>query len=246
MKNKPAEISPGQEADKLKEIPKWTRQYAQNQEALPALAVMAIISCMFAGILIPAHFAQAAYRAGNLALYRILMIVMIAAAASLTYFSLSGRMKKLIKRISNHHNNQEGNISISSPEAIKKKQRVEKVSVALLALCILCTLGFLGTLIPFKYFQPVSAIYLVPFFTFMYFWFRPRYSSTMLFFPMLYAAHAILIIMEVIPDKLVWFNMLSGMGYAFLTYAIGYLYNRHVLKKLKNLTHLEGEPADGD
>jgi hypothetical protein len=41
-------------------------------------------------------------------------------------------------------------------------------------------------------------------------------------------------------------NLLLPLIYTFITYLIGHLYSRHALKKLKSITHLEGETANGD
>jgi len=35
-------------------------------------------------------------------------------------------------------------------------------------------------------------------------------------------------------------------GYAILCALLGHIYSRYALKKLKGLTHLEGEAANGD
>jgi hypothetical protein len=79
---------------------------------------------------------------------------------------------------------------------------------------------------------------------------QPRLGPVLLICPLLYAIHAILII----ADAPIFFtgilavplNMLLPLIYTLLTYMIGHLYSRYALKKLKGLTHLEGDTANGD
>ncbi|MCK5595245.1 hypothetical protein KAI19_03615, partial [bacterium] len=66
----------------------------------------------------------------------------------------------------------------------------------------------------------------------------------------LYAIHAILILAGVpifFTGNLGILNMpVPLIGYAFLAYMIVHLYSRYALKKLKRITHLEGDTTDGD
>jgi len=74
-----------QDAEKLKEIPKWTRKYAQNR-TIPVLIALAINLCLFAGIAIPSYFGAMAYRSGNLVLFWICIFVVAVAMISLALF----------------------------------------------------------------------------------------------------------------------------------------------------------------
>jgi Kef-type K+ transport system membrane component KefB len=104
--------------------------------------------------------------------------------------------------------------------------------------------------IAFKYLQPVSAIYVVPFLVYVYFLQRPRMGPLVLICPILYTIHAILILAGVpifFTGNLGILNVLVPLiGCAFLAYVICHVYSRYALKKLKRLTHLEGEGANGD
>ncbi|GAI06202.1 unnamed protein product, partial [marine sediment metagenome] len=111
----------------------------------------------------------------------------------------------------------------------------------------LCMVGYIA----FKYQQPLMALYFVPAFVFEYFLLlRPKVGPLVLLWPILYAIHAILIVAGVpifFTGNLGILNMpVPLIGYAFLAYVIGHLYSRYALKKLKGLTHLEGEAANGD
>jgi 4-amino-4-deoxy-L-arabinose transferase-like glycosyltransferase len=110
-------------------------------------------------------------------------------------------------------------------------------------------LGMLGY-IPVKDFLPFTALFVVPFGVYQYFIMRPRLGPVLLLFPILYAVHAILIIAGVpiyfTGNYAVPLNLLLPLIYTFLTYIIGHFYSRYALKKLKVLTHLEGDTANGD
>ena len=232
-----------QNAEKLKEIPKWTRKYAQNR-TIPFLIALAINLCLFAGIAIPSYFGGRAYRSGNLVLFWICIFVLAVAMISLAFFCVPKWGGKFIARISRRLYNREGDVLISVPETIKKKLWVGYVVAMVFASCVFISviLGFLGYL-SIKYMQPVSALYVVPFFVFLYLWQRPIISPLVLLWPILYTIHAILIVtgMPILFTKyLIPLNMiLPVFGYGFLTYMIAHLYSRYALKKLKTAAHLE-------
>jgi hypothetical protein len=70
-----------------------------------------------------------------------------------------------------------------------------------------------------------------------------------LLWPILYTIHAILIVtgMPILfTEYLIPLNMILPIfGYGFLTYVIGHIYSRYALKKLKGITHFQGDVADG-
>ena len=109
----------------------------------------------------------------------------------------------------------------------------------------------MGGHIPVKYLQPLMVLFIVPFLVFQYFMQRPRLGPVLLIFPILYAIHAILILAGVPIFFTGTFGVPLNMGlpilvYTFFAYMIGHVYSRYALKKLKGLTHLEGEAANGD
>ena len=138
------------------------------------------------------------------------------------------------------------------PKSTKKKKWLGFVFVAVAG--VICIQGsyYLSRkgYISFKYLQPVSALYLVPFLVHLYFIQRPRIGPLFLICPILYTIHAILI-MAGVPIYLtgysgIWNMAVPLFGYYFLAHVIAHLYSRYALKKLKGLTHLEGEAANGD
>ena len=141
----------------------------------------------------------------------------------------------------------EGAASIPLPEITKKMRGLDYFLGAIGLICIL-GINYLSMegYIAFKYTQPIAALFFVPAFVFEYFFLmRPKVGPFFLLWPILYAVHAILIVAGV-P---IFFTGNWGIGnmaiplfvYAFLAYAIGHIYSRYALKKLKDIAHLEKE-----
>jgi len=145
----------------------------------------------------------------------------------------------------------EGMTSMPLPKTTKKMKWLDLVVGAVFFVCMLgsMNLSMVG-FIAFKYLQPLSVLYVVPFLVFQYFLQRPRIGPLVLICPILYTIHAILIVAGVPIFFTGGLFMLSILlpffGYMFLAYVIGHLYSRYALKKLKGITHLEGEAANGD
>jgi len=241
METEPNEVP--QDAEKLKEIPKWTRRYAQNR-TFPVLIALAINLCLFAGIAIPSYLGGKAYRSGNLVLFWMCILVAAVAMISLAVFCVPKWGGKFIERISSRLYNREGDVLISVPETIKKRQWVGYVVAMVFGSCVLISviLGLLGYL-SIKYMQPVSALYVVPFLVFLYLWQRPIISPLALLWPTLYAIHAILVVAGVpiqFGGPLVFLNMLIPVaGYGILCGLLSHVYSRYALKKLKTAAHLQ-------
>ncbi len=249
MKRKQNNKSEDQNTEKLKEIPKWTRKYAQNR-TLPNLIGLLIYLCLFAGIAIPSYFGGKAYHAGNTILFRIYNSTTIVAMMFLFYFCVPKLGGKFIKRISQRVCGQQGDVSISQPKTTNKRRWVEGAVALVFGLCVISSVYFGGKYnIQIKYMLPISALYIVPFMAFLYFWQRPKIGPLALLWPALYAIHAILIVAGVpilFTRELIPLNMiLPVFGYGFLTYIIGHIYSRYALKKLKEAAHLGENATDG-
>ena len=135
------------------------------------------------------------------------------------------------------------------PKLTKKKKWLDFVVGAVVFICIIGTFNMKGY-IAFKYQQPVTALYFVPFLVYQYFRQRPRFGPLVLICPILCTVHALLIAAGVpiyfTGDFGVILNMfLPVSGYTCLAYMIAYLYSRYALKKLKGITHLEEGVASG-
>jgi hypothetical protein len=239
-----------QDIEKLKEIPKWTRKYAQSR-TIPNLISLVIFLCLFAGIAIPSYFGGIAYRAGNSFLFWLCNLVLAAAMVFLLIFCIPGWGGKFIERLSRRFYGREGDVSIPLSETAKKRKRTGYIAGMIFGSCVLGSV-FLGGqgYFEIKYMQPISALYVVPFLVFLYFWQRPKVGPVSLLWPILYTIHAILIIAGmpiVFTGRLDSLNMLvPTFVYGFVTYIIGHIYSRYALKRLKDIAHLEANAANGD
>ena len=230
-------------SDKLKDIPKWTRRYAQNR-TIPFLIFLTINLCLFAGIAIPSYFGGIAYRNGNVVLLGISIFMLIISMICVIIISVPKWGSKIIERITQRAYAGEGLITISAPESIKKKKWVGYVVAMIFGSCVFTSviLGLLGYL-SIKYMQPISALYVVPFLVFLYIWQRPIISPLALLWPILYSIHAILVVAGVpiqFGEPWIFLNMLIPIaGYGILCGLIGHIYSRYALKKLKTAAHLQ-------
>ncbi|HUT45818.1 MAG TPA: hypothetical protein VMX36_06000 [Sedimentisphaerales bacterium] len=253
MNSKQNNKSQDQNAEKLKEIPKWTRKYAQNR-TLTSFIVIVITMLIAMVVAVQSYLVVIAFMKGNMILASVCTAVLLAILIFLIIFisKYGGKNRGLIdQRIDQWIYGHEGTASMPEPKLTKKNKWLGFVVAAVVFICIqgsyyLSMEGYIA----FKYMQPVSALYLVPFLVLLYFEQRPRVGPLVLICPILYTIHAILIIAG-IP---IFFTgnwgilniVLPVFGYTFLAYVIAHVYSRYALKKLKGLTHLEGDTANGD
>ena len=243
------------DTEKLKEIPKWSRRYAQNR-TLTTIVLMAIImlfSMFVAGLVgFSLALAVAGFRKGSIILgcvgIAVLVVVLVATVKFIIIFlsKFGGKNRGLIDQlIEQRIYGKEGTASIPPPKITKKMRGLDYLLGAIGLIYILgvnhlCMVGYIA----FKYQQPLIALYFVPAFVFEYFLLlRPKVGPLVLLWPILYAIHAILIVAGVpiffTGNWGIWNTFIPLSGYAFLAYVIGHIYSRYALKKLKTTAHLQ-------
>lgn len=249
-----------QNTERLKEIPKWTRKYAQNRTlTILVLMVMAGLLGMLVAALVgfPLAFAVAAILKGNMVLGCVGIAVFVGVLAAIVKFysilfaKFGGKNKGLLDQIIDRWiYGHEGFASMPQPKLSKKMKCLDILVGVAYVVCLLGSmeLAMLGY-IPVKYLLPLMALFVVPFNVYLYFMQRPRLGPVLLICPILYTVHAILI-MAGVPvffagTFAVPLNMFLPILYTSLTYMIGHLYSRYALKKLRGLTYLEGDTANG-
>ncbi|HUT45832.1 MAG TPA: hypothetical protein VMX36_06070, partial [Sedimentisphaerales bacterium] len=162
-----------QDSEKLKEIPKWTRRYAQNR-TVPFLVSMAIFLLLFTTICVPSYLAGKANQSANVPALWICIFVLVLAYVALIVFCIPKWGSKLIERISRRLYGKEGVITLAPQIRTKKHKWLGLVVALVFACCVVGSvqLGERGY-IPIEYMQPVSALYVVPFLVFLTIWQRP-------------------------------------------------------------------------
>jgi len=249
-----------QNTEKLKEIPKWTRKYAQNRMLTPiVLIVMLMLFSMFIAGLVgfPLALAAIGFWKGNMILGCVGIAVLVAVLVAILKFYIfifakfGGKNRGLIDQlIEQRIYSQEGTASIPLPKITKKMRGLDYLVGAICLIYMLgvnhlCIMGYIA----FKYAQPLSALCFVPAFVFEYFFLlRPKVGPLVLICPILYAIHAILIVAGVpifFTGYMRFWNMfIPFFGYFLLVYAIGPIYSRYALIKLKTAAHLQENPNE--
>jgi hypothetical protein len=245
-----------QDQDTLKEIPKWTRKYAQNR-TLTIMVLMAM-TMLFGGffaalISFPLGLASAGFRKGNMVLGYVGIAVSVAVFVAMLIFlvitikKFAGKNRGTLDQLIDKWTyGKEGTVAVSKPKSSKKKICLEIImSVTWFILFygswMLAAHGYIS----YKYLQPVSALYFVPLMVCGWYFFQsPRMGPIYLLHPMLFAIHAILIVAGIpmfFADEAfcIVSVCLPYIGYGFLTYAIGHIYSRYALKKLKTAVNLQ-------
>jgi len=262
MNSKQNNKSQDQDTEKLKEIPKWTRKYAQNRTLTPIvlMVMLMLFSMLFAGgMAFLLVLAVAGFLKGNIVLGCIGTAILVVGLAVIVKYYIAflkkygGKNRGLIDQlIEQRIYGKEGTASIPLPKITKKMRGLDYLVGAICLIYMLgvnhlCMMGYIA----FKYAQPLSALCFVPAFVFEYFLLlRPKAGPLVLIWPILYTIHAILILAGVpifFTGYMRFWNMFIPLvGYFLLAYMIGHLYSRYALRKLKGITHLEGEAANGD
>ncbi len=233
-----------QDTEKLKEIQKWTRIYAENR-TLPFLINMSTSLFLFIALGGLFYVAGNAYRAQNMLLCWICIsaaaIVFIAGMCASTFIE-----RRLYRK--------EGQVKLALPEKTKKHRLAGVIAGLILIICIIISvLLVVFCNLPVKYMQPISALCVIPLIIAVGIWQPPSIKPAgflVWLWPTLYVIHAILIVAGVpihFNHPWIFLNIAVPIaGYGILCAFIGHIYSRYALKKLKGLTHLEGDAANGD
>jgi hypothetical protein len=234
-----------QDTEKLKEIPKWTRRYAQNRTLTPFVLIV-MIFLISIGIGLPLGLVIGAFTKGNMILAGAGIALLVAASIFPIIFALKVGGKNHIsidQWIDQWIYGEEGTASMQQPKLTKKKKWLNFVVALVVFICVIGSMDLAKEgFISFKYLQPVTALYFVPFLVFQYFMRRPRLGPLLLICPILCTIHAILIIVGVPIYFTGSFGILNQFlplfAYTFLAYVIAHFYSRYALKKIKDVAHL--------
>jgi len=227
-------------------IAKSARTYAQNR-SLGVVVFMVVFLLLSAAIAGPSLLAGGAYRSGNMPLLCASIAVLVLALAALIYFSVPGWGGKLQQRLVKRLYAREGNVAFSPPS--QSANVWGPVLAAGFGICVVASVVLdFAFEIPSKYMQPISALYVVPFLVGLWFLMRPMAGYPALLWPLLYAAHAILIVSGapiLFTGRWEALNMLVPIaGYGMLSGLVGHLYSRVALRQLKRLAQVDPTAAD--
>ena len=246
MNNKQNNKSQDQNTEKLKEIQKWTRRYAENR-TLPFLLGMLTNLFFFAAIGFPSYFGGKAYRSGNLLLLWICILSLMIVIPALIFCCITKWSGNYYEKLIGRLYRDEGQVTLANPKKTKKERIAGWVAGLLFGVCVMISIILVVFFkIPIKYMQPVSAICFIPLLIAIGIWRPPSVNPVgflVWLWPTLYVIHAILIVagVPIVFDKpWIALNMLIPLaGYAILCALLGHIYSRYALKKLKTAAHLQ-------
>jgi len=221
----------------IRSIPTWARRYAQNR-TLPMLGSLVIFVVGFAAFGGLSYLTAWAYVTGHRTLAVATMLLLSGFTAWWLWFSFVGG-PGILRRITERLYRSEGAVSVGpSPEA--DMPRVTPAVGFLLVFCVIASVGLdLLEVLPIRYMQPVSALYVIPFFVYIGITQRGSGSPFMWLWPTLYGIHAILLVAGApIYFGGTWeeLNMLMPVvGYGLVAALAGHIYSRIALRRLRAL-----------
>jgi len=243
----PSEKSEREQLEEAQQLQQWVRHYAQNR-SLPVMVALAEFVLLFLAIGVPSYWGGVAYRAGNIPVFVVCVVVVIVAMAATIFVSVPRWGGRRLQQMSEALYAREGSVTISAPQA-HRPWVVAAIAVAFVS-CVLGTvvLGLLGYLPSSRYMQPISALYVVPFLVALNFLMRPMTGYIPLLWPLLYSLHAALIVAGA-PIVFVgpWesLNMLVPIaGYGVLTSLVGHIYSRWALHNARAIVSRQLDRAD--
>ncbi len=217
--------------DHIREIPKWTRAYARNR-TLPALVVMAVWLALF--LCSSRFFGRAgdAWRAGQKVQFSLWLAAGLVCLATILLPSIPPVTRKLQRALSKALYGHEGEVAVA---ADSQPRRVVRYAVCTIFIGGVLAEVALGSHIPDRYVQPVSALYVLPFLVMAARW----AGLAGVLYPLLYGFHAVLIL----AGAPIWFQgkwaqlniLLPIGGYGILSLLGGHIYNRIALGRLRRL-----------
>jgi len=233
------------ERDNVRQIPKWTRRYAQSRTVavMVTFGFIILFNVVIGG---SSYWCGRSYRSGQMFGFWVCLPVTVLGCVGLLLFSFKGH--RLIQRISERYYAKEGNVALGPTDGEGGRALLLVVAGAFGA-CIVgsVVLGLLGY-IPQEYMQPVSALYMVPFMVFLTVKMRAVAGFLPLLWPILYTAHAVAIVVGFLPSTGHWGGahmMIATVGYGLLSALVAHIINRVALHRLRRLAHVENQENDG-
>lgn len=226
-------------SESIKEIPTWTRRYAQNR-TLPFL--LSLFVCLVWSLLARsgARLAILSFKEGDITDFYFAVAVVAALVASLIWFIVPRWGGRWVQKLTKKIHDDDGNVVLSVPAKQRNRNWPHYLlaGVFLLGVPISVILTHWGYL-PYGYLQPVSALYAVPVMVLMFISMRSTLSPLFLLWPILYCIHAILVVagapIQFAGQWRVLNLLIPAVGYGLLTGVAGHLFGQYSLKRLRNI-----------
>lgn len=232
------------------QISKWARAYAQNRSLGVVISlIISLVLCVAIGG--PSYMAGEAYRSGNMLLFGVSIAVLVPALVALVFLSVPRWGGKFQERLVQRLYAKEGNAAFTP---LSGRARVwGMVLGGCFGTCITASIIFdFAYGFPYQYRQPISALFVVPFLVGLWLLIRPMAGYAVLLWPLLYAIHAILIVLGApiffTPHWETLNILIPIAGYGIFSGLVGHLYSRVALRRLKGLAQADQseEVSDND
>lgn len=239
MSKIPVETNPSM-AGGLRNIPRFTRQYAQNR-SFGMLISLVLFAAIFGGIFGASYILGEAYRAGNVPLLVIASTALLLSLAACVWLSVPKWGGKFISQLSSQFYAMDGNVGLDASHQVSRGTLRALAGFLSVGIVLIVLLSLIDVL-PIRFLQPASALFVVPFLIGLWLVMRPTVGLAALLWPALYGLHAVLILAG-LPIALErpwdWLNMLiPTVGYGVLTGLIVHLIGQSALRSLKKLTYV--------
>lgn len=226
------------EAGDPRQIIRWARRYAKSR-TISFMVQWALMVCLLLGIWLAASLTRTAYRMENFGLVTASAASMLLFMLVLIWFSVSRWGGEFIWRITVWLYGEEGYVEYTSDARQGSAQWwLTLLGTGLVGYHLLGALLITFNYLELRHMQPFSAAYLTPFLITLIL--VQRLGMWAWIWPVLYAAHAILVAAGapiVFSGNLDLLNMaIPVFGYGFVAILTGHCYSRFALWKLKRLT----------
>jgi hypothetical protein len=231
----------------VRRIPLWTRRYAQNR-ALPVAVAVVVNALLFLGLAGLSLAAGKAHRAENTGLLTVIVAALVVVMVGVIWTAIPRWGGRWIQRIGQRAYGSEGTVSVAA--AVRPPTRWLLILLAagmFVGVATSVLLGITGIL-PDTYAMPFSALFVVPFLVVLNLLLRPVTGPIYFLWPILYAAHAVLILAGVPLNFTGAASILNIalpiVGYCLVMVIAAHTYSRYALARLKKLTHVDVTGAE--
>ena len=229
------------QVEEMKGISKWVSRYAHHRAGGPMFIFDGIAIVLFIVMCVLLTLAGRNYRAGDMIDFWIYLVLFAIVLVAILFLSMPWWGGKLAERLAKRLYAKDGEVA-ATQSIWDKHQWVQAVLVIILFCGIFISVhlekqGY----IPRGYYQPFSAIWIVPLMIVIGFCKRPALWPMGFLWPILYAFHAIMMLLDVWPFNERRFGLdffVPTFGYGFLTGLAGYIYSRFATRKLKRITRM--------
>ena len=232
----------------LREIPKWARRYAQNRTLpmLGSLVTFVVGSAAFGGL---SYFWIWAWLTGQRALAAAVLLVAAGFAAWWMGVTIVGG-PRIVRRIIQRLYRSEGAVS-PGPFPEENTWWQSPVVASVFGSCVITTVALVMLeVVPIRYMQPISALYMIPLFVYVGIIHGGARSPFMVLWPALYGIHAILLV----AGAPIYFGgkweMLSMwavlIGYGVIAALVAHIYSRYALGRLRALAGTPAQEKGGE